>query len=123
MGEPQPECGIEEHAAESGVVPIDSAACERAAAIFRAIGDPNRLRILMMLQRGEMCVTAIADELSDNLSAVSQRLKLLRSERVIVSRRQGKHIFYALADKCITELINHALKHASEGVAKPAAIT
>jgi len=45
---------------------------------------------------------------------VSQRLKVLRSEDVIVSRRAGKHIFYALADKHVTDLVRNALKHASE---------
>lgn len=120
MNEPQPLCRLDEHDEMSVDRSFDPAACERAAAIFRALGDPNRLRILMALQREEQCVTAIAEAMQDNLPAVSQRLKLLRSERIIKSRREGKHIFYSLADDCIAELITHALTHASEATAKPA---
>lgn len=123
MQEPQPDCLREEHASEPVIGPVDEGNCERASAIFRALGDFNRLRILMMLQADEMCVTAIAQELDDNLSAVSQRLKLLRSERVITSRREGKHVYYSLADECIAELVNHALKHVSESPGSGIAIS
>lgn len=109
----EPECRTDEHPA-SGKLPLDDAACDRAAAIFRALGDPNRLRILMLLQGGEMCVSAITNALGDNLSAVSQRLKLLRFERIVVSRREGKHIHYRMADLCISELVSHAVTHALE---------
>ncbi len=120
--EPLAECRSEEHEADHGQ-PVDSVACDRAAAIFRALGDPNRLRILVMLREGERCVTAIASELGDNMPAISQRLKLLRSERVITSRREGKHVFYALADRCVSELVTHALRHAAEATARPEPVT
>jgi ArsR family transcriptional regulator len=64
---------------------------------------------------GEMCVTEIADALGDNLSAVSQRLKLLRGERIVTYRREGKHIYYSLDDNHIAELVNNAIAHAAEG--------
>jgi ArsR family transcriptional regulator len=50
--------------------------------------------------------------LEDNLPAVSQRLKLLRSERIVSYRREGKHVFYSLDDDHIVELIRNALAHA-----------
>ncbi|REJ64933.1 MAG: ArsR family transcriptional regulator [Planctomycetota bacterium] len=114
MTELTPQCETDDHAPAARS--FDPVACDRAAAIFRALGDPNRLHILILLRQGPMCVTAIADELDDNLSAVSQRLKLLRSERIVVTRREGKHVFYALTDDCIVELIDHALAHGSESL-------
>ncbi|HUB06278.1 MAG TPA: metalloregulator ArsR/SmtB family transcription factor [Myxococcales bacterium] len=86
----------------------------QAAANFRALSDPERLRLTAFLVSGEACVTDIAEAMGAGLSTVSQRLKVLRSEDVIVSRRAGKHIFYALADKHVTDLVRNALKHASE---------
>jgi ArsR family transcriptional regulator, lead/cadmium/zinc/bismuth-responsive transcriptional repressor len=93
---------------------IDRDACERAAAIFRALGDTSRLQMLAMLADGDLCVTEIAERLGDNLSAVSQRLRLLRSERIVKQRRNGKHIFYSFADGHVAEMIANALAHASE---------
>jgi DNA-binding transcriptional ArsR family regulator len=89
-------------------------ACERAAAIFRALGDTSRLQMLAMLAEGDLCVTEIAAQLGDNLSTVSQRLRLLRSERIVKQRRDGKHIFYSLADRHVAEMISNALAHAEE---------
>lgn len=94
--------------------PYDAAACEQAARIFDALGDASRLRIVTMLAVREMCVSDITAAMNDNLSAVSQRLKLLRSERIVRTRREGKHIFYALADDHVAELVRNALDHASE---------
>ena len=92
----------------------DDRAYQQAAGIFRALGDPARLHLLTLLLDGERCVTDLAQLLDDNLPAVSQRLKLLRSERVVRHRRSGKHVFYALADQHIAELIINGLDHARE---------
>lgn len=70
--------------------------------------------MLTMLTQRELCVTEIAEALNDNLSAVSQRLKLLRSERIVKQRREGKHVYYSLADAHVVELMTNALAHARE---------
>ncbi len=88
--------------------------CERAAQIFRALGDVNRLRLLSLLAHGEMCVSEITSNLQDNLPAISQRLKLLRAERLVRTRRDGKHVFYRLADEHIAHLIANGLAHGDE---------
>lgn len=84
-----------------------------AAAMFRVLGDPARLRLLELLAHGERCVTEIAGHTHDEISTVSQRLKVLRAENLITRRRQGKHIYYGLADQHVIELIRNALAHAS----------
>jgi ArsR family transcriptional regulator len=93
---------------------VDLATCERAAAIFSALGDRGRLQVLTLLAEREYCVTELAAAVQDNLPAVSQRLKLLKSERIVRQRREGKHVFYRLADQHIAELIANGLAHARE---------
>lgn len=88
------------------------AAFERAAAIFRAMGDVSRLRLLAQLAEGERCVSDLAA--GEGISTVSQRLRLLRADGLVSRRRQGKHIFYALSDAHVAELIANALEHAAE---------
>ena len=72
------------------------------------------MELLELLTEGDLCVTEIADRLGDNLSAVSQRLRLLRSERIVKQRREGKHIYYSLADEYVAEMIANSLTHAEE---------
>jgi DNA-binding transcriptional ArsR family regulator len=70
--------------------------------------------LLVRLAQGPMCVTEIADTAGETLSTISQRLRVLRAENLVVSRRRGKHIIYALADQHVLELISNALEHALE---------
>ncbi len=91
------------------------AAFERAAAIFRAAGDVARLRLLAHLAESEWCVSELAESLDEGLSTVSQRLRLLRAEGLVKRRRDGRHIFYTLADRHVADLLRNALEHASEG--------
>lgn len=81
---------------------------------FPALGDTNRLRLLSLLMSRELCVSEITGILDDNLSAVSQRLKTLRAERIVAARREGKHVFYSLADGHVRDLIANALAHGNE---------
>lgn len=109
-----PSCSVEDpdHHLDHPVRRVSAAAFERAAAIFRAMGDTARLRLLSQLAAGERCVTDLAE--GDGLSTVSQRLRLLRAEGLVQRRRQGKHIFYSLSDAHVAELIANALAHADE---------
>jgi ArsR family transcriptional regulator len=96
-----------------------AAAVERAAGMFRALGDGPRLQLLQLLMEGEWCVSAIVTEVGEKFSTVSQRLRMLRQERLVVRRRAGTHIYYALADRHVADLVRNALAHAEE--ATPAA--
>jgi ArsR family transcriptional regulator, lead/cadmium/zinc/bismuth-responsive transcriptional repressor len=87
-------------------------ALERAAGIFRAAGDVARLRILDLLMDGEQCVSALSQALNVGMSTISQQLRLLREENVVTSRRSGKHIFYALADDHVRDIVRSVLAHA-----------
>jgi ArsR family transcriptional regulator, lead/cadmium/zinc/bismuth-responsive transcriptional repressor len=107
-----PTCGPHEGTRSS--VPIASDAYLRASALFRAVGDEQRLRLIELLGRGELCVSEIAENSGTKLSTLSQQLKVLRQERIVKQRREGKHIFYSLADDHVRELVRAALDHAGE---------
>lgn len=98
----------------------DALSLERTAQLFRAMGDVQRLRLLELLKHGELCVTEIVAAMNEKFSTVSQRLRLLRGEGLVVRRRQGTHIYYALADRHVAELIQNARAHANELEAEPA---
>jgi ArsR family transcriptional regulator len=101
--------------------PMPSAAALRGAAeLFRAMGDVERLRLLELLKQGERCVSDIVETVGDKFSTVSQRLRILRDEGLITRRRVGQHLYYALADRHVADLIQNALAHADELVATPA---
>jgi ArsR family transcriptional regulator, lead/cadmium/zinc/bismuth-responsive transcriptional repressor len=116
--EPAPACKASDHASLEGSLPPD--ALERAALILRAMGDAARLRILDLLKQRELCVTEIVAAVGEKFTTVSQRLKLLRGEGLIVRRREGNHVYYALADRHVVDLILNALAHATELDADPA---
>jgi len=90
------------------------AAFERAAALFQALGDVERLRLLELLTDGEACVSELVAATHSGFSTVSQRLRILRSEGLVSQRRMGKHIYYGLKDAHVIELVQNALAHASE---------
>ena len=112
---PAPECDPAEHRSTARQTSaVDEVALEHAARLFRAIGDAARLRILVHLSEGALCVTELAEIEKESLSAVSQRLRILRADNLVVRKRRGKHIDYALSDRHVMELVSNALEHASE---------
>jgi ArsR family transcriptional regulator len=78
------------------------------------MADAARLQILVLLEGGELCVTQIVAAMGEKFTTVSQRLRLLRREGLIGRRREGNHIYYALADRHVVDLILNALAHARE---------
>jgi ArsR family transcriptional regulator, lead/cadmium/zinc/bismuth-responsive transcriptional repressor len=110
-----PSCRPDEHDGDAVRRPlVDERALERASRLFRAIGEPARLRLLSRLAQGETCVTELAAAEQESLSTISQRLRVLRSENIIIRRRRGKHINYLLADQHVMDLVFNALAHATE---------
>ena len=97
-------------------------AFDRASRLFRALADVPRLRLLSRLANGEACVTALAAAEGESMSVISQRLRVLRGEELVSSRRSGKHVFYALADKHVLELFSNAVAHAEELSPRPQAV-
>ncbi len=86
------------------------------AAIFAALGEPTRLRIVHALTDGERCVGDLAASLGLAVPAVSQHLRILRDLRIVRNRRAGKLIYYALDDDHVADLFAVALTHAEGGL-------
>ena len=76
----------------------DDPALQSMADLFKVFGDPTRVRILFALFQQETCVQEIANRLGMTQSAISHQLRILKQARLVSSRREGKSIFYALAD-------------------------
>jgi DNA-binding transcriptional ArsR family regulator len=93
---------------------MSAEAVRDVADTFRILGDPTRVRILDALSGGELCVCDIASLASISESAVSHQLRLLRSMRLVKSRRAGRLVFYALDDQHIIELLRQAHTHVEE---------
>ncbi len=84
------------------------------AELFKVFGDSTRTRIISALFEAELCVCDIADLLKMTKSAVSHQLRVLRQTKIVKNRRQGKEIYYSLADEHIKEIYLMALEHLSE---------
>ena len=82
--------------------------------LFRIFGDSTRIRILYVLFESEMCVCDIAALLGMTQSAISHQLRALKNARLVKSRREGKTVFYSLADDHVKTIIDQGLEHVSE---------
>ncbi len=89
---------------------------ELLAALFKAMGDPNRLQILWALDQEEMCVCDLALFIGVSESAVSHQLRQLRQLQLVSNRRQGPILYYRLTDNHVSSLIHLALEHLQEEI-------
>lgn len=85
---------------------------DAAAEMFKLLADPTRLRIIWALLHGEHSVNELADHVGAKPTAVSQHLARLRLSRLVRTRRDGNHIFYAVENDHIETLARHALLQA-----------
>ena len=95
------------------VLPPDEVLSDLAD-LFKIFGDSTRIKILYALLRSELCVCDIADLLGLTQSAISHQLRALKNARLVSSRREGKTVFYALADDHVKTIIDQGLEHVSE---------
>lgn len=95
--------------------PLDPELGRGLAETFSAMGDPNRATILLYLARGERCVSELAGLLGVSESSVSQHLRLLRTLRLVKSRKEGRHVYYTLDDHHVEKLLEVCLEHVMGG--------
>lgn len=84
------------------------------ADLFKVFGDPTRIRILSVLSKQELCVQDIADALSMTQSAISHQLRILKQSALVKFRREGKTIYYSLADDHVATIMAQGLEHVCE---------
>jgi len=82
--------------------------------LFKTFGDSTRIRILYCLFASEMCVCDIATLLSMTQSAISHQLSVLKKNKLVKSRREGKTVFYSLADSHVRVMLDQGVEHVTE---------
>ena len=110
-----PCCVNEQHVADVRARMISPERCEDLAAFFKMLGASSRVGILYALSvEKEMCVGDLASLLDMAQPAVSNQLKALKQARLVKSRRDGKSVFYSLADDHVYRIINQGFEHIKE---------
>ena len=84
------------------------------AELFKIFGDSTRIKILYVLFESEMCVCDIAQLLGMTQSAISHQLRVLRSSKLVKFRRDGKTLYYSLADEHVCRIISQGMEHVEE---------
>ena len=84
------------------------------AELFKVFGDSTRIKILYVLFEKEMCVCDIAELLYMTQSAISHQLRVLKQSRLVKFRREGKTVYYSLADSHVWTIINQGMEHIQE---------
>ena len=82
--------------------------------LFKVFGDSTRMRILFVLFEAEVCVCDLAKALNMTQSAISHQLRILKQNKLVKSRREGKSIFYSLADDHVRTIFNQGREHIEE---------
>ena len=94
----------------------DERSGQALAEVFKVLADPGRVRLIVALLEGELCVCDLAAVTGLSETACSHNLRLLRSQRLVRYRKQGRNVYYALDDAHIRLLLDVGLQHVGEGV-------
>ena len=89
----------------------DGITATRVAELFKALADPTRVRIVSLLAHTELCVGDLCLVLGMSQPAVSYQLRILRTLHIVNARKEGKHVFYHLADEHVHQLYRQGLEH------------
>ena len=84
------------------------------AELFKIFGDSTRIKILYVLNESEMCVCDIARLLGMTQSAISHQLRSLKQSKLVKARREGKTVFYSLADDHVNTILSQGMEHVAE---------
>ena len=84
------------------------------AELFKVFGDSTRIRILFVLFEAEVCVCDLAEALRMTQSAISHQLNILKRNKLVKSRREGKSVFYSLADDHVRTIVSQGMEHIEE---------
>ena len=84
------------------------------AELFKVFGDSTRIKILYALFEAELCVCDMAQLLGLTQTAVSHQLRVLKNNKLVKFRREGKNIFYSLSDNHVRSILGQGMEHVSE---------
>ncbi|MBQ8435384.1 MAG: winged helix-turn-helix transcriptional regulator [Oscillospiraceae bacterium] len=95
------------------IIPSDETLYDLAE-LFKVFGDSTRIKILYSLFSSELCVYDISQLLNVSQTAVSHQLRILKTNKLVKSRKEGKHVFYSLSDDHVYSIINQGIEHIKE---------
>lgn len=84
------------------------------AEMFKVLGDPTRIKLVIALSSAELCVCDLANLLGASQSAISHSLRVLRQMKLVKHRKEGKVVYYSLDDHHISHLIEDGMRHVEE---------
>ena len=90
---------------------LDATTALDVAELFKALGDPTRIRIISILAHTEICVGDLCLVLEMSQPAVSYQLRILRTLRIVRARKDGKHVYYTLDDDHVHQLFHQGVDH------------
>ena len=79
--------------------------------IFRILGEPSRMKIVLALTKGELCVFHIVEACGGTQSAVSHQLRVLKDNGIVKARRDGQNVVYSIADEHVWEIVEMGVAH------------
>ena len=109
----EPEVHLEEVERVRSMLPPDEHLYDLAE-LFKLFGDSTRLKILYALLEGELCVCDLAGLMAVTQSAVSHQLRVLKNSKLVKFRREGKTIYYSLADDHVVSILSQGMEHIEE---------
>ena len=84
---------------------------EKICAVFRMLADPTRMKIVLALMQGEMCVYHLAEVSDSTVSGVSHQLRVLRDNKIVKAKRFGKNVEYSIADEHVHKIVKMGIEH------------
>lgn len=100
------------HQIEDGMP--DEEMMQQLAEFYKVFGDPTRIKILCTLFQSELCVCDLAEVTNMTQSAISHQLRVLKQMKLVKNRREGKTVYYSLADAHIQSILNQGMEHIAE---------
>ncbi len=85
---------------------------------FKVLGDSTRMKIILALTNGPLCVNDLTTQLQMEQSAISHQLKILKNAKVVKSKKHGKNVFYSFDDEHVEDIISIAIEHISHKISE-----
>lgn len=95
--------------AKEGILALSDV--EEMSVAFKMLSEPTRLRIVLALMQGELCVYHIAEACEGTVSAVSHQLRVLKDNKIVKARRFGKNVEYSIADEHVRKIVEMGIEH------------
>ena len=101
--------GASAHRAREGI--LSSLEVEKLCVMFRMLADPTRMKIVLGLMKGDMCVNQLMEVCDGTQSAVSHQLRVLRDNKIVKAKRMGQNIEYSIADEHVYQIVEMSVAH------------